>query len=513
MLRAAYVTLSHVTLTLQDVLNHELIRAAKPRLVSGADRVGRPIRWVHSADLYDIAPLLRGGEVLLTNGVGLQGLDESKRRMYVQSLAARGISALLFEVGRTWQELPADMAAEAIRLDLPLVVLDPVLRFTEVAEALNGLVIDESVARLRHADEISRRLSETLARGGDMDAIVDQISAFTGRWVDLRNDVDEQIASAGELPSQTHDPEQRSAPVLMQSTTWGRLTLGTAGLDAMLADAVLDRAPTVIALALMRHQPGAAGSLRVRRILIEQLIEGQRVNRGVLADRLRASGLPIEDHEYVCVVATTQANQTAISLLTDISRQFGQGLAGISDDVACAVIVSRPCTSGPALAMRVQQSVDTELAKHGHGRAGVGRTLRDIEDLPRSMSETRLALTMAEQVCDPRRVILGQDFAVERLLHHYDDQAELRDFVDEQLGALLLFDSQHESRLIETLEALVDASSRAAAAERLHIRRQSLYYRLRKIETLLEIDLDDPRQLGIVLVALAGSRILGGATR
>lgn len=120
------------------------------------------------------------------------------------------------------------------------------------------------------------------------------------------------------------------------------------------------------------------------------------------------------------------------------------------------------------------------------------------------MSQTRLALTIANQVSDPRRAIPGQDFAIERLLHHYDDRAELRGYVNEQLGPLL----QHDSRLIETLEALVNSSSRAAAADTLHIRRQSLYYRIRKIETLLEVDLGDPAQLGILLVALAGLRIL-----
>jgi len=40
------------------------------------------------------------------------------------------------------------------------VELQPVLRFTEVAEAVNSELIDRSVARLRHADEISRTLSE-----------------------------------------------------------------------------------------------------------------------------------------------------------------------------------------------------------------------------------------------------------------------------------------------------------------------------------------------------------------
>lgn len=502
-----------MTLTLREVLDHELIRAARPRLISGAASVDRSVRWIHSADLYDIAPLLRGGEVLLTNGVGLVGMEAPKRRAYVRSLAARGVSALLFEIGRTFQQLPADMASEAVALGLPLIVLDPVLRFTEVAEALNSLVINESVDRLRRADEISRRLSETLANGGGLDDIVHQISEFTGARVDLYNELEEVVASAGSALPQLGAGHRRNASILVQSTMWGRLSLDAERSEAALIDAVLERAPTVIALALMRHQPSVAASLHMRHALIDQLVEGLQVTPGALADRLHATGMPIENHEYVCVVLTTQANQAAMSLLTDISRHFGHGMAAVIDNAACAVIAAKTSTSQPTLGTRIQQMMATELAKQGQGRAGVGRTIQCIEDLPRSMSQTRLALTMADEAYDSRRVIFGRDFAVECLLRRYNDQAELRAFVDEHLGPLIKHDSQHDSKLIETLEALVRSQTRAAAAEVLNIRRQSLYYRLRKIEALTQIDLDDPRQCGIVLVALAGSRTLRRGTR
>jgi purine catabolism regulator len=134
---------------LRQVLDHPVLQPARPVLLSGDDHVDHAVRWVHTADLYDIAPLLRGDEILLTNGVGLVGVDETGRRLYVRRLAESGVAGLLFEVGRTFAQVPADMVDEARDVGLPVVELQPVLRFTEVAEAVNSELIDRSVARLR----------------------------------------------------------------------------------------------------------------------------------------------------------------------------------------------------------------------------------------------------------------------------------------------------------------------------------------------------------------------------
>ena len=65
-------------------------------------------------------------------------------------------------------------------------------------------------------------------------------------------------------------------------------------------------------------------------------------------------------------------------------------------------------------------------------------------------------------------------------------------FVDEQLGPLLADGSPRTRTLLETLEAYLAAGGRKAEAARaLHLERQSLYLRLRRIEELLGVSLDD----------------------
>lgn len=53
--------------TVDDVLRLEAVRRGQPRVVAGGDRLGNRVRWVHVAEITDIAHLLHGGELVLTD--------------------------------------------------------------------------------------------------------------------------------------------------------------------------------------------------------------------------------------------------------------------------------------------------------------------------------------------------------------------------------------------------------------------------------------------------------------
>ena len=58
-------------LTLAEVLALPVVRSADPLVLAAADRLDRPVEWVHVTELADIGPLLRGGDLVLTTGIAL----------------------------------------------------------------------------------------------------------------------------------------------------------------------------------------------------------------------------------------------------------------------------------------------------------------------------------------------------------------------------------------------------------------------------------------------------------
>ncbi|MGH1555648.1 PucR family transcriptional regulator ligand-binding domain-containing protein [Streptomyces sp. L7] len=103
-------------LTLREVLALDPVRASEPELLAGEAALDRPVRWVHSSEVYEGANFLDGGELLLTNGFGLTDTAAEIRRRYVRELAARGASGLAVEIGRSLPTMPPEVTDEARRL-------------------------------------------------------------------------------------------------------------------------------------------------------------------------------------------------------------------------------------------------------------------------------------------------------------------------------------------------------------------------------------------------------------
>jgi purine catabolism regulator len=77
-----------MALSVRDILS---VPGLALRLLAGGDAADRPVRWVHSSELEDPTPWLKGGELLLTTGAGV-GSTPAKQRAYVHRLADAGLA-------------------------------------------------------------------------------------------------------------------------------------------------------------------------------------------------------------------------------------------------------------------------------------------------------------------------------------------------------------------------------------------------------------------------------------
>jgi purine catabolism regulator len=100
-----------------------------------------------------------------------------------------------------------------------------------------------------------------------------------------------------------------------------------------------------------------------------------------------------------------------------------------------------------------------------------------------------------------------EELGLYRLLFELRDAPSLPRFHEQMLAPLLEHDRRTNGELLRTLDAyLASGCSPTAAAERLHLHRNGLLYRLQRIREILPIDLDDPEQrLGLHLALRIGS--------
>ncbi|MGO9490584.1 MAG: PucR family transcriptional regulator [Solirubrobacteraceae bacterium] len=111
------------------------------KLVCGEESAHTHVRWVHSTELPDPTPWLKGGEVLLTTGLQLE--DARLQREFVEHLAEHDIAALGFGTGFSHRRLPPALVTAARRRGFPLFEVPYELPFIAITERAFAQLLDE----------------------------------------------------------------------------------------------------------------------------------------------------------------------------------------------------------------------------------------------------------------------------------------------------------------------------------------------------------------------------------
>lgn len=110
-------------------------------LATGEQNARATVRWVHSTELLDPTPWLRGGELLLTTGLQLQGAKA--QREFVERLAEREIAGLGFGTGFVHKKLPAAILNAARKREFPLFEVPYELPFIAITERVFAQLLNE----------------------------------------------------------------------------------------------------------------------------------------------------------------------------------------------------------------------------------------------------------------------------------------------------------------------------------------------------------------------------------
>jgi purine catabolism regulator len=460
-------------------------------LRGGAAGLDHEISWVHTSDLPNPWEWQSTGELLLTNSNGLAAGDVAQGA-FIEELAKAGTSAFGVGLGMPrGSELTATLTARADELSLPVLSIPYHVPFTAVVRAVadaNAREESHQVARVARLYELvrasvaaGRRGPEQLRElGRELGVRLYLVDPETGLSLFCGTDAEEP-AFAEELVNcfTAHGGALPGVLRLYRAGRDGRETVALAVAvqgdqpAALVAEPISHRLP---GLALLQHVAtvGAmelaqleADRERARRLgadLLAQLLD-RSLDPRIAERQLTEIGVDLSG----AVLALSRAGADTIDRIhRRLARLRIPHLLVHRDEMLHLVLADLP------------ENLD-HLA-HGLGPSpmvGLSNRVGDTARLAEAAHEARWALDAA--VAEGRSTVrFGDETA---LLPR--TPAEAQAMVTSVLGPLIAHDAEHGTGYLRTLRTMLrhNRSWRLAAAD-LHIHKQTLGYRVRRIEQL-----------------------------
>lgn len=553
-------------LTVAAVLELDVVRAGAPEVLAGAGFLDRPVRWVHVAELRNLADLLEGGELVLTTGLAF-GDSAGDAADYLAGLEAAGAAAVMVELSGDRRADAAALAAAAEGARLPVIRLHRQIRFVEVTEVVHRRIVArqfEQVARAREVHEVFTLLS---LQSAGVQEIVDQAAQLVAAPVVLEDGSHLVVAFApGPVPPQdllgnwqrrsraVHrtGPEVREAkappaesgqappsegsgqapggtwlqaPVDLGSRQWGRLVIpqAPASPEAVAeASMVLERAGQALAINLLTERDQAGLAQQAQAGLIHELRSPRVPGETEAQTRAEALGLkpspaylPLVLHLDAGAGAdpmSMQRKERALLELLDsvVSSTRNTALAAALQTGQVAVLLALPAR---LLEDSVLERICGVLAERSAAAAepliwtaGVGRARSSLAEAAAGLDEAaHVAQTAGTLSGGGKRFYRSTDVRLRGLLALLREDPRAVSFADAELSGILGDGAGEDLALLQRF--LECGGNKTALARSGFLSRPTLYARLERLQTRLGVSLDDPESRTSLHVAVLLHRL------
>ena len=248
------------------------------------------MRWVHTSELDDPTPWLRGGELLLTTGSRCSVTRPATSAGWPQ----HGLPALGLGLGFGFDEAPAAALEEAEQHSFPLFTIPYEVPFIAISEAVFAALVD---ARVQAIESLTHLVLDD--RG--LDGMLAEMARASGSALCLRDAGGRVLAETAEI--QPGDPGAIRLPLVTGSQVEAEL-LAQPGerCDRQL----LHHVRTVLAVELLKRRAVTEAEQRLAGDLVESVLSGE-IGERELRRKLAAFGLCRRAAAQLCAAAPCAA--------------------------------------------------------------------------------------------------------------------------------------------------------------------------------------------------------------
>ncbi|NEW06325.1 PucR family transcriptional regulator [Paenibacillus sp. SYP-B3998] len=518
-------------LTVQEVLERPHFQHAY--LAAGKQGLQRLVRWVHIIEVIQFEELLQGGEMILTTGAAFKS-DTQLFMTYLEQLINRNVSCLCIEMGHYLSSVPPAWIEIAETSGFPLIIFPQAVKFIDITQDIHAHIINQHHQTLQDLEKISREFHRMTLTSQGVTHVLQLLQSSTKaqviyvpseghpkfiphvtsresqRWMELLEGRLQESAEAGNTASPSLIEVDANTvivqPVGAMGKTWAHIVMVLSRKPQEYEYLILDSASLSIAQDLLRKRYMEERKLYSQTLWVDDLLhlrirDEDQVKVLIGKDFKRLNELSY----HVCLIEFEHELSSANAYEGDGIESLGIHLSmtvrSVFEQQAFYPLITlknnrlvvvafdqTPKRSAKERLQHVFQSLQHMKADEAVKLViGVGRSNRNMMNAYVGYQEAIQAISLSPTL--QRIVLFFDELGVFQLLFHITDKQILHTFVRTYLGPLIDHDMTRGSELLRTLKVYLDYDgSKQIAAQQLFIVRQSLYYRLEKIEELLGQD-------------------------
>lgn len=520
--------------TVKDVL--QLPQLKKGRVVAGCKGLNNVVYWVHIHESMEIevgedGANLNGNELILSSDVEW-GRNESLGLTFLELLIAKNVSGLCIKLGSYISSIPQRMIDFANENDFPIIIVPQKVRFIDITQESNNLYIGTQYKKMSDLDKYSEQLSNLLLSTGGFIGILKLLHKYLNVQV-IYKSVGEEVQFFPEIKK---DKEKLLSTISSETTTQSIASKPVQALGYKFADLIIlspRKDWTEFEYSILDKTATALSQDQLRMLYMKEKQKYQQENRWT--DKwLKGEHSQEEVEQYLSSIDPTLKTNGCVACvcklyLTDQQMDFTyysmicsslfeqQGFFSLvtfeRNYMIFALVNQREKNDWKArLKCAIEQINQTKLIGSETSELisfGIGKLLGELGSLSESYRMSKESLYIQEQTGQTEKLFY-EDFHIYRMISKLHKAGVLQDLIIDYIGPILEFDEKNDSNMFETLQVFLEVNgSKQEAARRLFFARQTLYYRIEKLEELLGNDFMQPDKRLAIETALYAYKFVG----
>lgn len=522
--------------SVMDFLNIPIMKQAKVHTSAGA-LSSRPAESISVIEI-PVENFIRKNELVVTTAMGCNK-DTEIFKAFVQDIFASDAAALVIATGGHVTDIPGEVLALAEKLNFPIIEIPWEIRFADIIEAVLSELHNWHQSNLKRYQDLQKRLLNLFLNGSDLSDAAELIHRKFKSPVVIINNAGEikgksrQAESLLQLLSPHlekffsppkedkidqifHVPEESIGIFKIESAKKLHGYLLLKKMPKNISDTfwqekenMMVHVITTIALWFQKEQAVHETEMRLRDDFVWSMAKGEFDSWETLSSRAKSLGYNLS-LPYICIVGSAENTEKLYKDKKLIDPSYEQWLCHVTNHVKEQIIgagkqldlatiltyqqdlfiIFLEITNKP-----IEQTVNKflDLTDHKIGKIlpdlrmfwGIGENHVGVNTFHDSFTDAKIALDFCCRQNGQVRRSTYANTGVYRAILTLANSPEVQEIALLTIGALVQYEKNCGLDLINTFKAYIQNQGNVSQTARsLNLHRQSLIYRLKKIESL-----------------------------